>query len=110
MCCSPASNSDNENDASEVTKERRRIVQDPQDDSEGEESRSLALNWEETQDIEPNPESATLPRSNTEELFPSLTCKKGKLWILPGVSAELHLHAKITLGYKDTEGGQKPYT
>lgn len=81
MCvhCSPASRSDDKNDTLEATKERRRIIIDPEDDSEEEESEIHTLNWEETQDMQPNSESAVISRSNTDELFPSLTCRKGRL-------------------------------
>lgn len=92
MCYSPA-DSDNENDAPEATKERKRIIKDLEDDSEEEISESLTLNWEETQDVQPNSESAAISRSNTDDLFPSLTCKKGKLLILPGPSGKVHFVA-----------------
>lgn len=78
MCCSPAPDSDDENEASEVTKERKRIIKDPEDESEEEGSRSLTLNWEETQDVQPNSDSGVISRRNTDDLFPGSTLKKGK--------------------------------
>ncbi|XP_050731399.1 claspin-like isoform X2 [Eriocheir sinensis] len=74
----PAPNSDDENDTSEATKERKRIIKDPEDESEEEESRSLTLNWEETQDVRPNSDSGVISRSNTDDLFPGSTLKKGE--------------------------------
>ena len=84
---SPPSDTDNENDTSEPTKERKRIIKLTDDDSEEEEKEeeekenregNLTLNWDETQDLsEANP--VAISRSNTDDLSISFTSKKGKV-------------------------------
>lgn len=71
----PVSDSDNENDTSEATTKRKRIIKSADDDSEEDDVGNLTLNWDATQELESG--SNPLSRSNTDDLS-SLVCKKGE--------------------------------